>query len=138
MKKLAGMAFAAAVISLLSSLPSMAQQSGLTITFATTFSFYAGSAKLPPGTYTLAEISDQPNAFTLESKSGAHSVIVEGRQSSKTTKGSPQVVFNKYETMDILESVETSTGNSVDLNTGVAEKIAAKKGSPQSHAVPAT
>jgi len=37
--------------------------------------------------------------------------------------------------MDYLEGVETSNGTSVDLDTGIAEKIAAKKGSPQSHTV---
>jgi hypothetical protein len=81
-------------------------------------------------------MGEQPNAFTLENSSGTHSVIVEGRQSSKTTNGNPQVLFNKYGMTDYLEGVETSTGNSVDLDTGIAEKIAAKKGSPQSHTVP--
>ena len=47
------------------------------------------------------------------------------------------MVFNQYGTTECLEGVLTSTGNSVDIETGPAEKIAAKKGSPQSHTVPA-
>jgi hypothetical protein len=47
------------------------------------------------------------------------------------------MLFNKYDRVDYLEGVETSNGTSVDINTGVAEKIAAKKGSPQPHTVPA-
>jgi hypothetical protein len=46
MKRLTRIAFAAAVISLFSSLPSMAQ-SALKVTFTTKFSFYAGSANCP-------------------------------------------------------------------------------------------
>ncbi len=81
-------------------------------------------------------MQDEPAIFVVENASGTHSVMLEGRPSSKTTSGSPQVLFNRYGTTDYLEGVETSTGNSVDLETGVAEKSAAKKGSPQSHTLP--
>ena len=107
------------------------------VTFTTSFGFYAGEAKLPTGTYTMRQMQDEPAIFVLENASGTHSVILDGRPSSKTTSGSPQVLFNRYGTTDYLEGVETSTGNSVDLETGVAEKVAAKKGSPQSHTLPA-
>jgi hypothetical protein len=135
MKKLTRIAFTASVISVLSCLPSMAQGT-FKATFTTTFSFFAGSAKLPPGTYTLRQSQDEQNVYNLQNSSGTHSVMIEGRQSTKTTSGAPQVLFNKYGTTDYLEGVETSTGNSVDLDTGIAEKIAAKNGSPQSHTVP--
>jgi hypothetical protein len=62
--------------------------------------------------------------------------MLERRQSSRTTKANPEILFNRYGTTEYLEGVETSTGNSVDLETGTAEKVAAKKGSPQSHTVP--
>jgi hypothetical protein len=136
MKRHTRITFAAGVISMLSCLPSIAQGT-FKATFTTTFSFYAGSAKLPPGTYTLMQSQDEQNVFNLQNSSGTHKVLMEGRQSTKTTSGAPQVLFNKYGTTDYLEGVETSTGNSVDLDTGIAEKIAAKKGSPQSHSVPA-
>ena len=125
--------FAACALTLMSCLPLMAQAGK--VTFTTSFGFYAGGAKLPAGTYTMRPMQEEPNIFVLENASGAHSVMLEGRASSKTTSGSPQVLFNRYGTTDYLEGVETSTGNSVDLETGVAEKAAAKKGSPQSHAV---
>jgi hypothetical protein len=82
-------------------------------------------------------MQDEPALFVVENTSGSHSVMVEGRPSSKTTSGNPQIVFNRYGTTDYLEGVQTSTGTSVDLETGVAEKAAAKKGSPQSHTLPA-
>jgi hypothetical protein len=126
--------FAACALTLMSCLPLMAQANK--VTFTTSFGFYAGGAKLPAGTYTLRPLQDDPTTFLVENASGSHSVMLEGRPSSKTTSGSPQVVFNRYGTTDYLEGVLTSTGNSVDLETGVAEKAAAKKGSPQSHNVP--
>ena len=127
--------FAACVLILMSCLPLIAQTTK--ITFTTTFGFYAGGAKLPAGTYTMRQMQDEPTIFVLENAGGTHSVMLDGRPSSKTTSGKPQVLFNRYGTTDYLEGVETSTGNSVVLETGVAEKAAAKKGSPQSHTLPA-
>jgi hypothetical protein len=134
MKKINLLTFAAGVIALMSCLPAMAQ---VKVTFTTSFGFYAGSAKLPAGTYTLRQQQDDPNTFELQNGAGTHSALIEGRSSSKSSKGNPEVVFNRYGTTECLEGVLTSTGNSVDLETGPAEKMAAKKGSPQSHSVPA-
>jgi hypothetical protein len=134
MKKIRVFTFAAGVISLMACLPAVAQ---VKVTFAMTSSFYAGNAKLPAGTYTLRQMEDDPNAFNLQNSSGTHTVLLEGRPSTKTTTGNPVILFNRYDTMDYLEGVETSTGNSVDIETSKAEKIAAKKGPPQSHTVPA-
>jgi hypothetical protein len=125
--------FTAFALTLMSCLPLMAQVPK--VTFTTSFGFYAGGAKLPAGTYTLRQSQDDPTFFVVENGNGTHSVMLEGRPSSKTTTGNPQILFNRYGTTDYLEGVETSTGNSVDLETGVAEKSAAKKGSPQSHTV---
>jgi hypothetical protein len=133
MRKINLLTFAAGVITLMSCLPCMAQN--LKVTFTTPFSFYAGGAKLPPGTYTVRQQEGDPNIFEVQNASGTHSVLVGGRQSNKTTSGSPQVTFNRYGTTEYLKGVVTSTSNSVDIETGVAEKIAAKKGSPQSHTV---
>jgi hypothetical protein len=46
-------------------------------------------------------------------------------------------LFNRYGQTDYLEAVETSDGNSVDIESSVAEKLAAKKGAPEPHTVPA-
>jgi hypothetical protein len=135
MRKINMLKLAAGLITLMSCLPCMAQN--LKVTFTTPFSFYAGGAKLPPGTYTLRAQEDDPSIFEVQNASGTHSVLIEGRPSSKTASGSPQVVFNRYGTAEYLEGVLTSAGNSVDIETGVAEKVAAKKGSPQSHTVAA-
>jgi hypothetical protein len=123
---------AVGVITLVVCLPVMAQ---VKVTFAMSSSFYAGNAKLPPGTYTLRQMQDDPNAFNLQNSSGTHTVLLEGRPSTKATTGNPVILFNRYDTTDYLEAVETSTGNSVDINTGIAEKLAAKKGAPQPHTV---
>ena len=134
MKKIKLLTFAAGVLTLMSCLPAMAQ---VKVTFTTSFGFYAGGAKLPAGTYTVRQQQDDPNTFELQNSAGTHSVLIEGRSSSKSSKGNPEVVFNRYGTTECLEGILTSTGNSVDLETGPAEKMAAKKGSPQSHSVPA-
>jgi hypothetical protein len=75
--------------------------------------------------------------FTLQNKAGTHTVVLEGRQSSKASKGKPEILFNRYGTTDYLEAVETSTGNSIDISGGAAEKLAAKKATAQPHTVPA-
>jgi hypothetical protein len=134
MKKIRVLTFAAGVITLMACLPAMAQ---VKVTFAMTSSFYAGNAKLPAGTYTLRQMQDDPNTFNLQNSAGTHTVLLEGRPSTKTTTGNPVILFNRYGTMDYLEGVETSTGNSVDIETSKAEKIAAKTGPPQPHTVPA-
>ena len=100
-------------------------------------SFYAGSAKLPAGTYTLRQSDEDAGMFTLRNSAGTHTVVLEARQSSKASKGKPEILFNRYGTTDYLEGVETSTGSSIDIMGGAAEKLAAKKGSPQPHTVPA-
>jgi hypothetical protein len=135
MRKISILTFAAGVITLLSSLPLMAQGT-FKVTFTAPFSFYAGGAKLPPGSYTVRQSQDEQNLFTIQNSAGTHTVILEGRQSSKTTNGNPEILFNRYGTTEYLEGVETSSGNSTDFETGIAEKVAAKKGSPQSHTVP--
>ena len=104
--------------------------------FQMSSSFYAGSAKMPAGTYTLRQSDEDANTFTLRNCAGTHTVILEGRQSSKASKGKPEILFNRYGTTDYLEGVETSTGGSIDIMGGAAEKLAAKKGTPQPHTVP--
>jgi hypothetical protein len=105
--------------------------------FTMTSSFYAGNAKLPAGTYVIRQVEDEPEAYTVQNKAGTHSVVVETRQSSKASKGKPEILFNRYGTTDYLEGVETSDGTSIDVIPTVAEKMAAKKATAQPHTVPA-
>ena len=119
---------------LMGGLPSFAQTTAYNFHMAS--SFYAGNAKMPAGSYTLRQSVDDSSLFELQNTASAHSVILETRQSSKTSKGKPEVLFNRYAGTDYLEAVETSNGNSIDIVPSVAEKLAAKKGSPEPHSVP--
>jgi len=132
-RKIGILAVVIGLMTLVSGLPASAQNA---INFEMSSSFDAGNAKMPPGTYTLRQVQDEPGLYELQNSSGSPSVIVETRQSSKTSKGNPEILFNRYGTTDYLEAIETSTGNSVDILPSAAEKIAAKKGTPQPHTVP--
>ena len=134
MKKISMLTFAVGIITLMACLPAMAQ--AFKVTFTMSSSFYAGSAKLPPGTYTLRQMQDDPSAYNLQNSTGTHTVLLGGRPSSQTSPGKPEIRFNKYDGTDYLEGVQTSTGNSIDVDTGMPEKLAAKKGAPQTHTVP--
>jgi hypothetical protein len=118
---------------LLGGLPSFAQTA---YNFHAPAGFYAGNAKLPAGTYTLKQSQDDPQMWELQNSAGSHSVLLEARQSSKASKGKPEVLFNKYGGTDYLEGIETSTGNSIDIQVSAAEKMAAKKGTATPHTVP--
>jgi len=129
MKKIIMFALASAMAAM-GSLPALAQNE---FTFTTTSSFYAGNAKLPAGTYMLRQMQGEPNVQILQNKAGTHSVLLDSRQSAKTSNGKPEVVFNKYGTTDYLEGLVTSTGISLDFETTTAEKIAAKTATAQPH-----
>jgi hypothetical protein len=133
MRKIGILAVVICLMTLLSGLPASAQNA---FNFEMSSSFYAGNAKMPPGTYTLRQVQGEPEMYELQNSSGSPSVIVETRQSSKTAKGNPEILFNRYGTTDYLEAIETSAGNSVDILPSAAEKIAAKKGTAQPHTVP--
>lgn len=122
-------------VTLLSGFPALAQTA---VNFKMPSSFYAGNAKMPAGTYSLRQTQADQNLYELTNSSGTHSVILETRQSSKTSTKGPQVLFNRYDKTDYLEAVESNTGNSVDIIPSAAEKIAAKKATAQPHTVPAT
>ena len=97
------------VMTLLSGLPASAQDG---FSFSVTSSFYAGNAKMPPGTYTLRKVGAEENAYELQNSLTSHSVVLETRSSSRTTKGKVEAVFNRYGDTDYLEAVLMSTGDS--------------------------
>jgi hypothetical protein len=133
MKKMGVLVGLTCMMMLLGGLRASAQT---TFNFHMSSGFYAGNAKMPAGTYTLRQSDDDPSTFMLQNSAGTHSVLLEARQSSKASKGKPEVLFNRYGTTDYLEGVETSTGNSIDISGGAAEKLAAKKATAQPHTVP--
>jgi hypothetical protein len=134
MKKSAVLVALVGMMTLMGGSPSFAQTAAYNFHMAS--SFYAGNAKMPAGSYTLRQTGDDSAIFELQNTASAHSVILETRQSSKTSKGKPEVLFNNYGGTDYLEAVETSTGSSIDIIPSVAERLAAKKGSPKPHTVP--
>jgi hypothetical protein len=134
MKKSAVLVALMGTMMLMGGSPSFAQT--IAYNFHMSSSFYAGNAKMPAGTYTLRQSPDEPSIYELSNNAGSHSVILETRSSSKTSKANPEILFNNYAGMDYLEAVETSSGNSIDIMPGAAEKQAAKKGSPKPHTVP--
>jgi hypothetical protein len=121
-------------MTLLSGFPALAQNK---YAFKVPTSFYAGNTKMPAGTYTLTRMEDDQSLFTLQNSSGSHSVILESRQSSKTSTKGNEILFNRYNNTDYLEAVETNTGNSIDILPSAAERLAAKKATAQPHSVPA-
>ena len=133
MKKMGVLVGLTAMMVLSGGLRASAQTS---FSFHMSSSFYAGNAKMPAGTYTLRQSDEDANMFTLRNGAGTHTVLLEARQSSKASKGKPEILFNRYGTTDYLEAVETSTGNSIDIMGGAAEKLAAKKDTAQPHTVP--
>jgi len=134
MKKSAVLGALMGTMMLMGGSPSFAQT--IAYSFHMSSSFYAGNAKMPAGTYTLRQSPDEPSIYELTNNAGSHSVILETRSSSKASKAKPEILFNNYGGMDYLEAVETSSGNSIDIMPGAAEKQAAKKGSPKPHTVP--
>ncbi len=137
MKKITALTLALSVVTLLGGLPATAQDMGLSAKFTMATTFYAGGAKMPAGTYSFKQSQDDPSIYVVANSAGTHQVDVLGHPSTKASKSGIEVVFHKYGTGEYLVGVLTATGTSVDLDPGVAEKIAAKKGSPQTHSVPA-
>jgi cytolysin (calcineurin-like family phosphatase) len=133
-KKSAVLVALVGMMTLMGGSPSFAQNAAYS--FQMSSSFYAGNAKMPAGTYTLRQSGDETSIFELSNNAGSHSVMLETRSSSKTSKGKPEVLFNRYAGTDYLEAVETSDGSSIDIIPSAAEKLAAKKGSPEPHSVP--
>jgi hypothetical protein len=134
MKKSAVLIALVGMMTLMGGSPLFAQT--VSYNFHAPAAFYAGNAKMPAGSYVLRQSSDDPQMWELQNKSGSHSVLLEARQSSKASKGKPEVLFNKYGGTDYLEGIETSTGNSIDIQVGAAEKMAAKKGTATPHTIP--
>jgi len=136
MKKISGVAFAVGMM--LASVSAIAQDMGIKANFSMSTSFYAGGAKMPAGSYTIRQSQEDQSIYVVQNSTGSHQVMVVGQSSSATApSGKADIVFNRYGTAEYLAGVDTATGTSVSFDAGAAEKVAAKKGSPQKHTVPA-
>ena len=138
MKKISGAAFVVCMMILMSSVHAIAQEMGLKANFSMSTSFYVGGAKMPAGSYSIRQSSEDQSIYVVQNSTGSHEAMLVGQSSSATSpSGKADIVFNRYGTAEYLVGADTSTGTSVTFDTGAAEKSAAKKGSPQKHTVPA-
>jgi hypothetical protein len=127
---------AVTVVMLTSSLAAHAQAS-MRVEFSTTFSFYVGKTKLPAGSYVITQSQEDQSLFKIQSATSNRSVMITGRQSTKPTTDSTQVLFNRYGSTEYLGGVLTSTGTGITLDNGAPEQAAAAKGAPTPHTVAA-
>jgi hypothetical protein len=112
-------------------------QASMRVEFSTTFSFYVGKTKLPAGSYVITQSQEDQSLFKIKSATSSKSVMITGRQSTKPTTDSTQVLFNRYGSSEYLGGVSTSTGTAIALDNGAPEQAEAKKGAPTPHTVAA-
>ena len=112
-------------------------QANFRVEFSTTFSFCVGKTKLPAGSYVITQSQEDQSLFKVQSATSSRSVMITGRQSTKPTTDSTQVLFNRYGSTEYIGGVQTSTGTAVTLDNGAPEKADAMKGAPTAHTVAA-
>jgi hypothetical protein len=112
-------------------------QASMRVEFSTTFSFYVGKTNLPAGSYVITQSQEDPSLFKVQSATSNRSVMITGRQSTKPTPASTEVLFNRYGSTEYIGGVLTATGTSIALDNGAPEQDEAKKGAPTPHTVAA-
>ena len=122
---------------LLSAIPAVAQiDNG--VTFQASFAFYAGNAKLPPGTYTVRQPDDNAELLLIESADGLHSVFVDYMtDDSDTAPVKTEVTFNKYGNAEFLGRVSVQGQNSMQVLASKAEHNAARAAASEKHSLSA-
>lgn len=138
MKRLLKLFGTGGLLALLMTIPAAAQiTNGLT--FATTFPFYAGNTKLPPGSYKITSTTYDPTTLQIESTTGSHSAFIECIPTqSESAHKTGDVTFKKYGSMDFLDRIWVA-GQQYGLlvaPTTVEKKVAANS-QAESHSVPA-
>ena len=110
------------------------------VDFTTSFSFYAGNAKMPAGAYTITQPQGEGNAVLLiQSVSGSHSAFLEIIP-TEATNPHPQsdVTFNKYGSTDYLSQVWVAGQNyGLQIGPTKAEQNAASKETAVRHSITA-
>src|ERR1700732_4270693 len=122
---------------LLSAIPAVAQiDNG--VTFQASFAFYAGNAKLPPGTYTVRQPDDNAELLLIESADGSHSVFVDYMpDESNTPPSKTEITFNKYANAEFLSRISVQGQNSMQILASKAERNAAKAAAAEKHSLSA-
>ena len=125
------------MLCLLSAIPAMAQVDNR-LTFQAPFTFYAGNAKMPAGSYTVTQPDDNADLLLIESADGSHSVFVEYvADGSDTAPSKTEVTFNKYANGDFLSRISVEGQNSMQILASKAERNAAKAAAAEKHSLSA-
>ena len=105
MKSFGRAALKMGLLSLLSVMPLAAQiETGLT--FATSFPFYAGNARMPAGTYRISQSDIESSVLQIQNVNGAYSAFIEFIP-THAEQPHPQtdVTFHKYGDTDYLNRI---------------------------------
>jgi hypothetical protein len=125
------------MLCLLSAFTAMAQVDNK-LTFQAPFTFYAGNAKLPAGSYTVIQPDDNSELLLIESLDGLHSVFVDYMtDDSDTAPSKTEVTFNKYGNTEFLCCISVQGQTSVQVLESKAEHNAAKAAASEKHSLSA-
>jgi hypothetical protein len=116
------------LVSLLSVLP-LAAQVDNGVVFSTAFPFYAGSTKLPAGSYKITQADPNADVLQIRSTEGNTSVYVNFMSTDSTEPfGKTTVSFQQYDGTDYLDrvSIEGETDGAMIDPTKAEVKAAAE------------
>jgi hypothetical protein len=135
--KLQKLTFLMSALVLVSAIPAMAQLEDR-VTFQAPFAFYAGNAKLPPGSYTVTQPDVNGELLLIESADGSHSVFVDYMtDESATAPPQTEVTFNKYGKTEFLGRIAAEGQNSMQILVSKTERNAAKAAALEKHSLSA-
>jgi hypothetical protein len=108
------------------------------MTFDTTFPFYVGNARMPPGTYRVTQVHGVDFLLLIEDTNGSHSAFIEF---TPTHADSPHpqtdVTFNRYGKVDFLSQLWIQGQRyGMQMLPGKAEELAGKSATASRHSVP--
>jgi hypothetical protein len=126
------------LLSVLCAIPTMAQISNR-VTFDAPFAFYAGNAKMPPGSYTVTQPDPDTGLLLIEDANGSHSAFVEYVvATSDTPHAQSNVTFNKYGNVEFLSTIWVEGRKSeMRILPSKVEQNAAKNATAEKHLLPA-
>ena len=137
MKAFQKLAVLMSMVWLLSAIPAMAQVDN-SLTFQAPFTFYAGNAKLPAGSYRVSQADDNSELLLIESTDGTHSVFIEySADDSGSAPAKTEVTFNKYGNTEFLGRISIEGQNSMQIQASKAEQHAAKVATSEKHSLTA-
>lgn len=136
MKNLLKLAGASLLACLCLAIPASAQiVNGLN--FTTSFVFYAGNTKLPPGSYKITQAAFGETTLLIENTAGTHSAFIDYVPTQTATHATGDVTFNKYGGVEFLNRVWVGGQQyGMQVEQTKYEKSLVAKGAPQTHSVP--